>query len=643
MRLIWFDCCGLAVSSIILMSYYTRNNIPILQNKIFICQVWTAFATTFLNMTLGIMQNLNFVAASPQNLLLANSVAFLYHVLRLVNALLYVYYIVIALDIRENSRFMFLCVYLPFVLAMAICILGIFWEPVFYFDTKGGHHAGPLMSVLYLIALFYLFVIIYLTVYHRKVIPLPRRIAFHSFGSLVIGTVLIERLFPNIMIENFGSVLCQLLIYLTIQRPEEIVDGSTGLLNKFSFLRMLSIQLHQKHHIDLLVIKIKNRRFLEKTLGMRVWVMLMIEVANYLHRMSRKVRAYQLSNGTFCLMILHDPSGALVVEQITKDLKKRMALPWKTADLNIPLPSDISLYRCPEDASTIEDIMDLIEGHGASPQDMARVDTGAEAGIRAQEVERALRDALKKGSFKIVYQPIYSTAHKRFLSAEALLRLTDDTLGNIGPDEFIPIAEQSGTIIGIGRFVLENTCRFIKENQLENMGIEYIEVNLSIVECLQDDLVERILDTLKRYEVQTNQINFEITETAPETLPENILNNIRRLSDNGIRFSLDDYGTGYSNIGRILTTPLDIIKLDRSIIHAYFADSTLEASIILKETIRMLKKLNKSIVAEGVETEEQALTLIAMECDFIQGYYYSRPLPMPAFLEFIMKQANVEV
>lgn len=304
-------------------------------------------------------------------------------------------------------------------------------------------------------------------------------------------------------------------------------------------------------------------------------------------------------------------------------------------------PSDIVLCRCPEDAATIEEIMDLIEGQDLNPQDTAQADTGSETGMRVQEVERALRDALKKGSFEVVYQPIYSTTHKRFLSAEALLRLKDDKLGNIGPDEFIPIAEQSGMIIAIGRFVLENTCRFIQEKQLGKIGIEYIEVNLSIVECLQDDLVERILDTLKRYQVQTSQINFEITETAPETLPEDILNNIRRLSDNGIRFSLDDYGTGYSNIGRILTTPLDIIKLDRCIIQAYFADRTLDASIILKETIRMLKKLNKSIVAEGVETEEQALSLTAMECDFIQGYYYSRPLPMPAFLEFIMKQANV--
>lgn len=641
MRLIWFDCCGLAVSAIILMSYYTRNNIPILQNKIFIYQVWVAFATSSLNLTLGIWQNIGFIAAGPQNLLLAQSVAFLYHVLRMVNALLYVYYIVIALDIRENLRFLFLCVYLPFAAAMVTCILGVVWKPVFYFDVEGNHHAGPLMSVLYFIALFYLFVIIYLTVYHRKVIPLPRRIAFHSFGTLVIGTVLVERWFPSIMIENFGSVLCQLLIYLTIQRPEEIVDGSTGLLNKISFLRMLSIQLHQKHHIDLLVIKIKNRRFLEKSLGMRAWGMLMIEVANYLHHMTRKVRAYQLSNGTYCLMIPRNSSGELVTEQITEDLKKRSTLPWKTAALSMHLPSDIVLYRCPEDAATIEEIMDLIEGQDLNPQDTARADTGSETGMRVQEVERAIRDALKKGSFEVVYQPIYSTTHKRFLSAEALLRLKDDKLGNIGPDEFIPIAEQSGMIIAIGRFVLENTCRFIQEKQLGKMGIEYIEVNLSIVECLQDDLVERILDTLKRYQVQTSQINFEITETAPETLPEDILNNIRRLSDNGIRFSLDDYGTGYSNIGRILTTPLDIIKLDRCIIQAYFADRTLDASIILKETIRMLKKLNKSIVAEGVETEEQALSLTAMECDFIQGYYYSRPLPMPAFLEFIMKQANV--
>lgn len=635
LKLIWFDCCGLAVSAIILVSYYTRNSIPILQNRIFVYQVWVAFITTSCNLILGIWQNTAFVTASQQNLVLAESVAFSYHMLRMVNALLYVYYIIIVIDISENRRFVRLCVYLPFAMAMATCILGIFWKPVFYFDQEGNHQAGSLMTILYLIAIFYFTVIIYLTIYYKNVIPFPRRMAFYSFGILVLGTVLVERRFPTIMVEGFGSVLCQLLIYLTIQRPEEIVDGSTGLLNKLSFLRMFSVQLRQHHRFDILVITIQNKRFLEKTLGVQAWNQLSREVANYLRRLTRKVKAYYLSNGLYCLIIPTEPSGGLLTEQLMETLKARSDLPWKTTDLSIPLPADFVLYRCPEDASTIEEMTELLEDVSLPYQGAAQTYAGQESGTRTKEIERALSDALKKGSFEIVYQPIYSARHDRFLSAEALLRLKDDELGNISPAEFIPIAEQSGSIIEIGSFVLNKTCQFIQDNQLSKMGIEYIEVNLSIVECLQNDLVERILETLDRYDVQADQINFEITETASDTLPESILNNIKRLSAHGIRFSLDDYGSGYSNIGRILTTPLDIIKLDRSIIQAYFSDKSQKADIILKETIQMLKKLNKSIVAEGVETEEEATRLISMGCDFIQGYYYSKPLSASLFLEFL--------
>lgn len=635
MKLIWFDYCGLAVSAIILVSFYTRNSIPILQNKIFISQVWVALATTSLNLLLGIWQNNGFATAGPQYLLLAEIAAFLYHILRMVNALLYVYYIVIVLDIEENSRFMRLCIYLPFAAAMATCVLGFVTKQLIYFDEQGHHQVGPLMSILYAIAFFYLFVIIYLTVYYRNVIPLPRRIAFHSFGTLVLGTVIVERCFPNIMIEGFGSVLCQLLIYLTIQRPEEIVNGSTGLLNKLSFLRMLAVQLRQKKHFDLIIITVKNRRFLEKSLGMRAWSVLMFEVANYLRRLTKRVRAYQLSDGTYCLIIPHTFPGEPMTEQILNNLKERAVLPWKIMELSIHLPTDFLLCHCPEDAASAQDILDLIERADMHSQNIDSEHTSSEMRTRIREVERAIDDAIREGSFEVVYQPIYSTAQRRFQSAEALLRLTDRQLGTVPPDEFIPIAEKSGAIIAIGQYVLEQTCRFIQEHQLILKGIEYIEVNLSVVECLQDDLVERILNTLNRYGIEANQINFEITETASDSLPEPIVNNIWRLADSGIRFSLDDYGSGYSNIGRILKIPLDIVKLDKSIFEAYFNHESRDADIIIKETIQMLKKLNKGIVAEGIETEEQAACLIDLGCDYIQGYYYSKPLSQTAFLKLL--------
>ena len=565
------------------------------------------------------------------HLLWMNIVSFLYHTLRMVNAYLYMLYILVVLNLREKSlaQFFYLCV--PTIIALAVCFVGPLGHLVYFIDSSGIHHPGPLMPLLYLIALYYMLLIVFLTISYRKAIPFPTRIAFHSFGTLVMGTVLVERLFPTVMVEGFGSVLCQLLIYLTLQKPEEVIDGTTGLLNRLSFLRMISIRFRQKMPFDLIVIVMDNYAFLEKSLDMRVMSMFMRAAGTDLLSVTPKGSAYRISDGTFCVMVRRRHPE--FTRQLLKQILERSETPWSVGGLNINLTAYVTLFQCPEDAKSPEEVLDLVEMALPDGQKRYHMDLNTTSRHRVQDVERAMMEALKNRSFEVYYQPIYSVAQKSFHSAEALLRLKDERLGPIGPDEFIPIAERNGMIVKIGRFVLDEVCRLISENRLTDQGLEYIEVNLSIVECLQDDLVTRVLEIINRYGLDTSVINFEITETASDTLPETVIRNISLLTAHGFRFSLDDYGTGYSNIGRILTMPLELIKLDKSIIQTYFASQTSSADIIMEETLHMLQKLHKLVVAEGVETQEQAERLIQIGCEYLQGYYYARPMPGNQFLE----------
>lgn len=633
MYIIWFDCCGLAVSAITLLSYYTRNRIPIRQNRVFLYQVWCVILTTACNLMMGLLQNkAQMSGLGPNHLLLMNLLAFTYHTCRMANGFFYMYYILVVLNIEEKSLSQFLYLYVPTIAALLVCIIGPIWKLVFYIDSNGIHHPGPLMPFLYFIALYYMFLIIFLTVYYRRAIPLARRIAFHSFGTLVMGTVIIERLFPTFMIECFGSVLCQLLIYLTLQKPEEVVDGLTGVLNKISMLRMLSIRFKQKVPFDLLVIQIDNYNFMQRSLGLRAISILMSQMGEYLHSVAPRGTIFRAADQTFCIMLNCKKHMAV---QLMKKLQERYQKPWNAGDLNVSLSTYLKLYHCPEDAGNVEDVMDLLEMTTIDGTDKRDTDTSHRSARQIKEIENTLLSALKNRKFQVYYQPIYSVQSGRFHSAEALIRVCDEMLSGIGPDEFIPIAEKSGLILEIGRFVLDEVCCFIAEHDLESMGLQYIEVNLSIVECLQENLVDQIMETLNKYGIDAKMINLEVTETASDVLPVTVIKNINKLAEKGVRFSLDDYGTGYSNIGRILTMPLDIIKLDKSIVHAYFLRDTEEADIVMVETTTMLKKLKKSVVAEGVETEEQAEKLIQMGCEFLQGYYYAKPMPSKMFLEYL--------
>ena len=190
-------------------------------------------------------------------------------------------------------------------------------------------------------------------------------------------------------------------------------------------------------------------------------------------------------------------------------------------------------------------------------------------------------------------------------------------------------------MIPIGDFVLESVFRFISENDLRELGLSYIELNLSVAQCLQGDLSDKILALEKKYHVNPEYVNLEITETTYENIGDTTDMNIKRLSENGFSFSLDDYGTGYSNMQRISRLPLKIIKIDKTMVDDM--DNNAGMSVMLN-TVSLMKDIRKEIVCEGVETAEQLERLEGLGVDFIQGYYFSKPLPADNFISFIKER-----
>ena len=185
----------------------------------------------------------------------------------------------------------------------------------------------------------------------------------------------------------------------------------------------------------------------------------------------------------------------------------------------------------------------------------------------------------------------------------------------------------------------------IAENHISKYGIEYIEVNLSMVECVQENLYERINNCLRKYKIFPTQLNLEITETAAQSPNETADANMRKLNDHGIHFSLDDFGTGYSSLMRIITMPFSIIKLDKSVVQPAFMDvpDRDRAYKLLKSLVTTSKATDAKLLAEGVETLEMARGIKDLGCDYIQGYYFSKPVPEYQFMEIISKNEPGEI
>ena len=308
-------------------------------------------------------------------------------------------------------------------------------------------------------------------------------------------------------------------------------------------------------------------------------------------------------------------------------------------DLNL-IPY-ICLAKCPEDIDNFQSLIsfgtdfheklpyngEVIHADGSTVKRMVSLLTGMDSII-----ERALANH----GFHVYYQPIYSIEKKRFVSAEALLRLIDEKEGFISPEIFIPAAEKSGAIHKIGDYVLTEVFQFIASSEYKKLGLEYIEINLSVSQCMHHGLADSILESMSRYGVSSNQVNLEITESAASYDQSVMSENLEQLSAAGLTFSLDDYGTGYSNMYRIAALPLKIVKLDKTFVN----NQNSKMWTILQNTVRMIKDLNMEIVVEGIETEEMVKKFSDLKCDFIQGYFFSKPIPQREFEEFIDRWNN---
>ena len=365
----------------------------------------------------------------------------------------------------------------------------------------------------------------------------------------------------------------------------------------------------------------------------------MKEIAEYLLEIAGKQKVYHMSGAQFVIMGISPLEEWTELLQVVHD---RFRQPFVAGKMEIALSASMCMMTYPDTVERLEDAIDMIEyslnkAKTSGDEIVVYADKEIlEKGKREALLLQLIRTALREESFDVFYQPIFSVEQQRYTTAEALVRLHTKELGFVSPEEFIPIAEKNGLVVEIDDLVFRKVCRFYKEQKLEEKGIEYIHVNLSVIECMQEKLCEKLLRTMDEFGLDYSRIQFEITETAAVASKEVLRNTMEKLIKYGIEFAMDDYGTGFSNTATIINYPFSTIKLDKSMIWSAMEDE--KAMIALKHMISMSKELKLHIIAEGVESLAQANHLAVLGCDYFQGYFFSRPLDEEDFLKVIQKK-----
>ncbi len=249
--------------------------------------------------------------------------------------------------------------------------------------------------------------------------------------------------------------------------------------------------------------------------------------------------------------------------------------------------------------------------------------------IETQEIEASMYSALENREFEVYLQPKYNLTTDTIAGAEALIRWHHPTMGFLSPARFIPILEQNGFLLRLDCYVHEEVCRVIRSWMDAGETPLPISVNMSRLHARQQDFVERIDETARRYQVPPELLEIELTETAFHDDTEQIIDVMQRLKEKGFRLAMDDFGSGYSSLNLLNVLPVDIIKLDRMM----FRDLETQdrSKKIVTNAIHIVRDLEMKAVAEGIETQEQIDFLKDIECDMVQGYFYAKPMPVPQF------------
>ena len=284
--------------------------------------------------------------------------------------------------------------------------------------------------------------------------------------------------------------------------------------------------------------------------------------------------------------------------------------------------------NCPSDRLVNTLLISLDELSRVSEPDASRsLRDSIEEIDQKLDIRRCLEKALDNDELEVFLQPLMDSKTGKRIAAEALVRLRSDNGDLIRPDLFISMAEQEGYIVRLGEQVLAKVCRFIRDHDMDELGIGWINVNLSPVQFMSRDIPDRFDQILNEYGVSQDRIHLEITEQS--MIDFSLLRDqITGLHSSGFEFALDDYGSGYSNLTRVRQYPFTNIKIDMEVVWNYFQDR----DPLLPSLIQAFKKMCLSITAEGIENEEMAEAMTEIGCDYLQGFYFSRPVPMPEFV-----------
>ncbi|EID84975.1 hypothetical protein MSI_15710 [Treponema sp. JC4] len=535
--------------------------------------------------------------------------------------------------ITPKSQRKIRCLMLSFsVLAFCIAVILLnFFVPTLFILDESGYHRWKFYNLIYFCSFFYVGVSFLYLLIHKQKLSNTSFYAIFSYNLILFIGYYTRLLFPRILIMDFFCLLAIIVIFFAFENSSVYIESRTQAfrvealnllleeqVGKQPF--MLGIQIHNYNDMR----EIYTGPSIDQGLGL---------ISEFLHKAYPDLYRFYLNSGRFILFGNTDKYNSSTMKE---EIRTRFKKAWKCDSSEMELYLDVNFvefqnnFKIKSGEMIFEGILTAFNNMtGYADSDTLLSQQTLDSIKSSTDCKRIVRLAVEERKVEMFLQPIISTKTQKVVGAEALARIRNPDGSILPPGVFIAIAEKNGHINLLGEQMFEKACQFASTYDLEKYGIQWINVNLSPLQFLKSDLEVRFKAILQKYNVKPGMIHLEITEEAMIDYAL-LKRQVHDMKKAGFEFVLDDFGSGYSNVTRLNSYPFINIKLDMQVVWEYFKTS----QEILPALVQAFKESGFSVTAEGIEDKNMALGMKKLGCDYLQGFYYSKPISQE---EFVLK------
>ena len=624
----YLELCSLVFLVAITIAYYTRKKFPVATARLFGVGLIFLVANVASDILFCVLLDHSDVVPLPF-VEAAAEIFFVMQFLLSYSLFAYVFY-AIGKSLRYSP------IYLLTIIPSALGVILFFtnclhhWNFTFVPGDNGLYDfiPGPSFFSLYIInwGLNYLATIIY-TVAFRKILPKELLRVLIIVMVVVLSAAAVQTVQPQILLSGTAFALCAMFAVVSVCDPDVKVDRISKAFNDYAFVDYVNTQRFEKQRKHYIIFDIESFGMFSEKFGVVTANELIRNIRKFIDSVNKTTYIFKVQSSRFVLLLRNKEEQLQMLEAIKNRFDEPFTIKGHIVNITLHI-----LYFQNNSVFANSDMYNDFMARTLSVvnfKDSTCVeldDNFLKQISRDRRIKEILEECLRtKQGLYMVYQPIYDVNKKVFNHFESLIRLANEELGYVGPAEFIPIAENFGLANDIDFFVLNETCAFLKRNP----QVESLEINISCAEFFNNPS-ERFMKIINKYEIDPSRIILEITETIAVKYPSKTKEFMSDLGQYGVKFAMDDFGSGYSNIARFITLPFSVAKLDKSLL-----GQAENITIFFDAAINLFKNLNIPIVIEGVETEAQLDLSKKKQIEYVQGFYFSKPLKENDLLKFL--------